>query len=46
MTETEYRTVIMKKNYVEIEGRTKCIIMIRDETDKVKLEQDVIKRKK
>jgi hypothetical protein len=32
------RTVMLKKNYVEIEGRTKVIIMIRDETDKVKLE--------
>jgi hypothetical protein len=30
--------VVLYKNYVEIEGRTKIIVLIRDETDKVKLE--------
>ena len=35
---SHYRTVILKKHQVEIDGQTKLIIMIRDVTDKVMLE--------
>jgi hypothetical protein len=44
--EKQYRIVVLKKSTVVIEGRTKVIVMIRDETDKVRLEQDEIKRKR
>lgn len=33
-----YRTVILTKNEVEIEGKKKMILIIRDVTDKVRLE--------
>jgi len=33
-----YRTVVLKKTYVEIDDRKKLIIMIRDVTDRVRLE--------
>ena len=35
-----YRTVILKKHQVEIDGQTKLIVMIRDVTDKVMLKQE------
>ena len=34
----KYRTVILSKNSVEVDGTNKIILMIRDITDKVKLE--------
>ena len=40
------RTVVMKKRWVEVQGKKKLIIMIRDLTDKVKLEEANIKRVK
>merc|ERR1740139_1278231 len=36
----EYRTVVLKKNKVVIDGETKLIIMINDVTDKVRFEQE------
>ena len=34
------RTVVLKKNFVEIEGAKKLIVMMRDVTDKVTLEEE------
>jgi hypothetical protein len=34
------RTVVLKKNQVEIDGKVKLIIMIRDVSDRVRLEQE------
>ena len=42
----KYRTVILTKNMVEVEGKNELIIMIRDVTDKVSLEKEQIKKKK
>ena len=36
----DYRTVILKKHQVVIDGQIKLIVMIRDVTDKVMLEQE------
>ena len=36
----DYRTVVLKKNQVEIDGKVKLIIMIRDVSDRVRLEQE------
>ena len=44
--EGEYRTVVLTKNEVEIEGKKKMIVIIRDVTDKVRLEQGELKKKK
>ena len=40
------RTVMLKKNKVEVDGKTKLIVMVRDVTDKVSLEQEQIKKRK
>jgi len=40
----DYRTVVLKKNQVEIDGKVKLIIMIRDVSDRVRLEQEQIKK--
>jgi len=42
----ECRTVVLKKNSAEIDGKSKLIIMIRDVSDRVRLEQEQIKKKK
>ena len=34
----DYRTVVLRKNKVEFDGRSKVIIMIRDMSDRVRLE--------
>jgi hypothetical protein len=44
--EAEYRTVVLTKNQAEIDGKTKLIVMIRDVTDKVLLEQELLKKTK
>ena len=36
--EAEYRTVVLHKNKAEIDGKNKLIVIIRDETDKVRLQ--------
>ena len=41
-----YRTVVLKKNIVEIDGKNKVIIMIRDVSDKIRIEQEQIKKEK
>ena len=41
-----YRTVVLKKNNVLIDGGTKLIIMINDVTEKVRFEQEMVKNKK
>jgi len=40
------RTVVLKKNYTTIDGETKMIVMIRDVSDKMRLEQEEVKNKK
>ena len=40
------RTVILKKNKVEVDGKIKVIVMVRDITDKVSLEKEQIKKRK
>ena len=40
------RLVVLHKNKVEIDGKTKLIVMIRDVSDKVRLEQMQLKKKK
>jgi chemotaxis signal transduction protein len=45
-TEAEYRTVVLTKTNAEIDGKIKLILMIRDVTDKVRLEQEQIKKTK
>ena len=42
--EDDYRTVVLEKNQVEIDGSVKLIIMIRDVSDRVRLEQEQIKK--
>ena len=44
--EVSYRTVILTKTKVEINGKNKLIVMIRDVTDKVRLQQEHIKKTK
>ena len=44
--EMECRTVVLKKRIVEIDGITKLIIMIRDVTDTVRFEQELLKKKR
>jgi hypothetical protein len=39
----EYRTVVLSKTKVEVDGKDNLIIMIRDVTDKVRLEQYQLK---
>jgi hypothetical protein len=34
------RTVVLKKNKVEIDGKNKVIIMIRDVSDKIRIEKE------
>ena len=36
----------MKKNIVELDGKNKVIIMIRDVSDKIRIEQEQIKKEK
>ena len=38
------RTVILTRNKVEIDGKDKTLIMIRDVTDKVRLQLEQIKK--
>ena len=40
------RTVVLKKRTVQVNGETKLIIMVRDISDKVRLEQEQIKKGK
>ena len=42
----DYRTVVLKKNSVVIDGQTKLIIMVNDITEKVRSEQEKIKNRK
>ena len=42
----DYRTVVLKKNVVQVDGKQKLIVMIRDITDRVRLEQEQIKKRK
>ena len=41
-----FRTVILKKTVVQVDGKQKLIVMIRDITDRVRLEQEQIKKRK
>ena len=40
----DFRTVILSKNQVEVEGTIKLIVMIRDVTDRVRLEKEQLKK--
>jgi hypothetical protein len=40
----DFRTVILSKNQVEVEGTIKLIVMIRDVTDRVRLESEKLKK--
>ena len=42
----DYRTVILTKNLVQVDGKRKLIVMIRDITDRVRLEKEQIKKRK
>ena len=42
----DYRTVILKKTVVQVDGKQKLIVMIRDVTDRVRLEQEQVKKRK
>ena len=44
--EDNYRTVSLKKNKVKVDGKDKLVLMIRDVTDTVRFEQELIKKKK
>ena len=46
MLNIEFRTVVLRKTQVEIDGKKKVLIMINDVSDKVRLEQEQIKKKK
>ena len=46
MLNIEFRTVVLRKTQVEIDGKKKVLIMINDVSDKVRLEQEWIKKKK
>ena len=37
---------MLKKNNVVVDGKNKLIVMVRDVTDKVRLEQEKIKKSK
>jgi len=39
LDQDDYRTVVLHKNEVQIDGKTKLIVMVRDLSDKVRLEQ-------
>jgi len=41
-----YRTVVLKKNEVKVNGKTKLIIMITDVSATVLLKQDQLRKKK
>jgi hypothetical protein len=43
--ENAYRTVSLRKNKVKVEGKDKLVLMIRDVTDTVRFEQELIKKK-
>ena len=40
---TDYRTVILTKTKVDVDGKNKLTVMIRDVTDKVRLQQHQLK---
>ena len=42
----DYRTIILKKTIVQVDGKQKLILMIRDITDRVRLEQEQVKKRK
>ena len=44
--EKVFKTVVLTKRKVEVDGANKLIIMVRDISDKVRLEQEQIKQKK
>ena len=46
LTDDTCRTVILTKNEVEIDGKYKTLIMIRDVSDKVRLQQEHKKKDK
>ena len=46
LTDDTCRTVILTKNEVEIDGKDKTLIMIRDVSDKVRLQQEHKKKDK
>ena len=43
MDDSNMRTVVLTKRKYEVDGENKLIIMIRDVSDKVRLEQEQIK---
>ena len=43
---TTFRTVVLKKSQVEVNGENRQIIMVRDISLKVRLKQEHIKKKK
>ena len=43
MSDGNVRTVVLTKRKYEVDGENKLIIMIRDVSDKVRLEQEQIK---
>ena len=43
-TSTDYRTVKLTKNKVEVNGACKLLVMINDVTDSVRREQDKLKK--
>ena len=43
---TSNRTVLLTKTQVEMDGESKVIVMVRDVTDKVRLEQEQIRKGK
>ena len=43
MSDENMRTVVLTKRKYEVDGENKLIIMIRDVSDKVRLEQEQIK---
>ena len=46
LDDVQYRTVVLTKNEVEVEGENKLFIMIRDKTDQVSLAKEDLKKKK
>ena len=43
---TDCRTVVLTKTKVDVDGKNKLIVMIRDVTDKVRLQEHQLKQKK
>ena len=43
---TDCRTVVLTKTMVEVDGKNKLTVMIRDVTDKVRLQQHQLKQTK